>query len=331
MNRIVTSIAAASFLLLSACGGSGGGGNTTVATTTTTTLPVSTIVASVPAGTYGAGSDKQYAFDYLNTQRTVCGFGTIRQQLQLDQAAQSHANYFVTNNIGITHYENQALYPSGYTGDYVNQREVAAGYNYASAGEVITTTVLTYAPSYGEDAIMEFFAAPYHGYDQLLGFRDLGIGINTRNDVVIDFGSTTMNSEQSLGWSDVVTYPCAGTTGVLSQTYADEVPAPISGRNLQFSPIGTPIYIKVRDSNTLTLNSYDLRIQGGSTPVTLIPLSMSNDQNGVFRDHSVMILMPNAPLAKNTTYVFTATGINTYTWNNISPVNISFTFTTGSH
>lgn len=316
---------------LAGCGGSGGGSdNTTVATTTTTTLPVSNIDNTTPIGSYGAGSDKQAAFDYLNAQRIACGFGAVQQQAQIDQAAQAHADYLVLNNLALTHYENQSQYPAGFTGVDVAARETAAGYNLASSDEVLIEAVQAYAPSYGEDAIKEFFVGPYHGYTQLLGFTDVGIGINARHDVAVDFGTTLSRPTQKLGWSDIATYPCAGTTGVLSQSYNDEVPAPIPGRNLLTNPIGTPIYIKARDNNVLTLTSYVLRMQGSTTPVGLMTLSRNNDPGGLIPDQSVMILIPTAPLAKNTTYVLTATGTNVYWQQASSPVNISFTFTTGA-
>lgn len=334
---LAASIAAA--LLLTACGGGGGSAvstdsapgsttTTTVATTTTTTV-ASSIVSNVNPANYGAGSNQRTAYDYLNAQRNACGFGLLQQSTQIDQAAQAHADYLSTNNVVNTHFENQQQFPTGFTGVQVNDRLIAAGYQPTVSTEVITgpITASMFGLPLGEEAVRHLMAAPYHGMGVLGGTRDIGVGVNNRGDYVINLGATVARSVQSPSTTDVLTYPCAGLTNVITKTYGNENPSPITGRNLQTQPIGHPIYVKVRDGQTLNLTAVDLRIDGSNTAVTLNTLNSDNDANNLITPYagkSLWILMPNTPLQANAMYRFTATGTN-----NGQPVNINFTFTTG--
>lgn len=328
---------------LAGCGGGGGGATTTTTTTTFTTVTTTTtttvassvnIQTTFAASTYGAGSVKESAYNYLNQQRISCGFGGLDQNTKLDQAAQAHSDYQVLNNGGITHFETQGN--AGFTGTSPGTRVLAAGYSatdLTTVDEVIsqTTSNLRGATNDGQAAVMSLFTAPYHGYGMLTSLRDVGVGYNnqsqTSGNVTIDMVSTLSKPKQLPAANQVLTYPCSGMKGVLSQSYLGEIPTPIPNRNIGWSvqPIGTPIYVKVRDGQTLVVTNADLRVVGSNTPETLLPLNKTNDVNSEFQDNSVTVYMPNAPLAKNTTYQFTATGTN-----NGQPFNINFTFTTGA-
>ncbi|MGZ3237860.1 MAG: CAP domain-containing protein [Burkholderiaceae bacterium] len=340
---VVSTILASS---LSACGGSsaasGGssGSMTTTATTTTTTTTVasaSTIVTSVMAANYAGGTFQRAYYDYLNTQRGNCGFGLLQQNTLLDTAAQDHAHWTEVNGQS-THIENATTYPNGFTGVTPGDRMTSVGYAWTSGWEILGTTISTYGSTYGQATVMDMFVAPYHGMGQLLGSRDIGIGdISVAANspfpqmewMTVDMGSTSANPPQLLGGTEAATYPCSGTTGVLTRSINGESPSPILGRSLSNNPIGHPIYIKVRDGQTLTLSSYTLHAQGDSTLLTLNLLNRSNDTNALIPDNSLAILMPDAPLIPNTTYIFTATGTNTGA--TIVPVNITMTFTTGAN
>ncbi|RJG02643.1 hypothetical protein [Noviherbaspirillum sedimenti] len=316
--------------LVAACGGGGGdaAGNTTVTTTTTTTSAASTIQNSgITAATYGVGSDKLAGYAYLNAQRLACGFGLLQQDVKLDIAAQAHADYQINNNTS-GHGENSVAFPVGFTGANVYDRNLAAGYSSTTWGEGIAYSFPAYGTDLGQTNLKDLFAAPYHGRTLLLGYRDIGIGVGSnalRRVYSINVATTDARSTQHLAGNVVATYPCAGTTGVLTKTYYDESPAPIAGRNLATQPIGHPVYVKARDGKNLMFSTVDLRVDGGNTALMLNRLDRTTDQNNSLTDGSMIIFMPDAPLATNTTYRFTAAGTN-----NGAAVNINFTFTTGA-
>lgn len=328
--KLVAIVSAA--LAMTACGGGGGGGGTetttTVSTTTTTTVAGSSIVTSVPASSYAGGSDKAGAFAYLNAQRSACGFGMLAQNTNIDTAAQGHTDYMSQNGMTLGH--NQDGSKPGFTGATLSDRLVAAGYPTATAGEVLTANNTTYgAGTFGQGNIMSLFTTPYHGMGLLLGYRHVGMGTGTigagYNILTVDMGTTNAAPKQLLPNNVVATYPCNGSSGILTKTYQNEDPAPIAGRNLQFNPIGHPIYLKVRDGQTIALTTAQLRVNGTNTDLTLRTLAKSNDANNTIADDSVIILMPDAPLQANTSYQFLATGTN-----NGQAFNISMIFTTGA-
>lgn len=311
---------------LTACGG-GGGSSDTVTNTVTPTIATTPIQTTVLAATYAGGTEQRNAYDYLNSQRQLCGFGLLQQDARIDTAAQAHSDYFITNNLTTTHYENKDLYPNGFTGVYPWDRAIAAGYP-NGVSEVIAEPSATYGSTLGQAAVMDLFLSPYHGYGMLRSDRDIGIGYSknsSRNPFVIDFGSTAQRTNQMMMSTQVATYPCNGTTGVLAQSYHDEAPAPISGRNLQTNPIGHPIYLKVVDGNTLVLTSYDLRKVGTNTSLAMQLLDKAHDSASIIADNSSAALIPLLPLEKNASYLFTATGTN-----NGSAISVSFTFGTGA-
>jgi uncharacterized protein YkwD len=311
--------------MLTACGGGGGGGASAPAPV------VDNLQRQVATSTYTAG-EKLSAYNYLNAQRSACGFGLLQQAGALDQAAQAHASYMTTNSLAVTHFEDQVTFPSGFTGVDVAARATAAGYTWTHVGEVVGGSNVTYGSSFGQASIMDLFTGPYHGNAMIRGYSDVGFGFSTVgadpnwNRFVANFGATAQRPIQNFGGDQVSTYPCQGTTGVLSKTYVDESPAPIPGRNLATNPIGHPIYVKVREGQTLVLSTWDVRKVGATSPVTVQLLNKANDPNNNIIDDSVAILLPTAPLEKNVSYQVTATGTN-----DGRAVSVNFTFGTGAN
>lgn len=327
-------------VMLSACGGGGGEavGNattTTVATTTTTTAGgAASIVGVVSPANYVAGNDARNAYDYLNAQRQACGFGLLQQNAQLDTAAQGHTDYMLTNGMSLAHLQDSTK--PGFTGTTLADRLTAAGYPTLGATEVVTAEDTTYGTNFGQANVKAFLSAPYHGIALLRSYRDFGVGVGTTTPapgsvfppnhiMTINLGTTTIRPAQLLATNAIATYPCSGSTGMFAKTYRNEAPAPIPGRNLLLNPIGTPIYLKVRDGQNLVLTSTDLREVGSNTSETLLPLSRANDTNNMFSDNSEVILIPNAPLKFSTTYRLQASGTN-----NGQALTVDFTFTTGA-
>ncbi|SDG80416.1 CAP domain-containing protein [Janthinobacterium sp. YR213] len=363
MKSIKTSVyVTALATLLVACGGGGSdsGNNTGIGVTPPVIPPVSppitppvtppilppvnppitppvlesTIQKEVLAATYAANTEQRNAYNYLNAQRLACGFGQLQQDAKLDVVAQGHASYLSANHL-MSHYQDKIAYPNGFTGKTLADRFSAASYAAVSGAEVLTapyadTYYQSYGFSYGQSAVMDLLASPYHGNGMLQGERDVGVGYGVTDTywrrVVINMGSTSERPRQQLAADQVVTFPCAGTSGILSKTYTNEIPSPIAGRDLLDNPIGHPIYVKVRDGNSLVLNGYVLRKDGTNTDIPLQLLNKENDANGLITDASAAILMPLVPLEKNSSYVFTASGIN-----NNNSISISIKFNTGAY
>jgi uncharacterized protein YkwD len=305
-------------------------GGATVSSTTTTTLAASSIVSNVIPATYGAGSDRQGAYDYLNAQRGACGFGMLQQHVKLDQAAQAHTDYLVTNNLLLGHYEDQQQFPTGFTGVAPSDRITAAGYQWTATTEVIAGSrpSLLFGTTDAQARVMELFSVPYHGVAMLRNYREIGIGYNgvsPRSTLIFDMATSSTMPSQNLASNIVATYPCNGSAGILAKTYSDETPTPIAGRNLQTQPIGHPIYLLARASQALSLTSSDLREVGTQTALATTVLTQATDANGQLASNEI-IVMPTAPLAINTTYRFQAQGTN-----NGQPFTVNFTFTTGGN
>lgn len=336
-----TALTLAVAFALTACGGGGGGSDTASNNTPQTpqtppsTVLDSSVQAQPTASNYGAGTAAKDAYEFLNAQRVSCGFGSLDQSAQIDTAAQAHSDYLKNNNLAGSHYEDQTNYPAGFTGVTPDVRIKAAGYAASSGAgsEVIGyASASTFGTTLGRAAVMGLFLAPYHGMGMLQGDRDVGIGYNTvSTQLIMDFGYTNVRPKQQLASNVVASYPCNGTTGVLTKSYYDESPAPFAGRNLQTTPIGHPIFLKVRDAQTLALSAYELRKSGATMPVPVQLLSKASDTSGIFRDNSNIVIVPTVPLDPNSTYTFTASGSNTTVSNTAQAVNVSFTFTTGAY
>lgn len=328
MKNAVAFTAVVAALILTACGGGGGSSTPAGQNNNQTQTQPSTIVTTANPANYGAGTQQRNAFDYLQGQRSTCGFGLLEQSAQLDTAAQAHTDYLTLHNLVRTHLEDQVNFPAGFTGTTPVARMAAAGYALAfgAGSEVIgEAQVSNYGTTIGQAATMNLLSLPLHGFGMLQGDRDVGVGYtNANTELIYNFAFSNARPKQLLASNEVRTYPCNGVSGVLSQSYYDEAPAPIPGRNLATQPIGHPIYLKARDGQTLTITTSDLRVQGGGAPVATQLLNRGSDASNTIPDNSIAIVMPLAPLATNTTYAFTAAGTNAG-----EAFNVSFTFTTG--
>ena len=164
------------------------------------------------------------------------------------------------------------------------------------------------------------------------GFRNIGIGFapSTLPDYpyfVANYGTATGTAFQQLGSDDVATYPCDGVTGVNFQLRG-EIPNPVPGRNLSTNPIGTPILIKVRNGNPLTVTSAAMiNVATGAVVVLRPPVTRDNDPNGVAGGFGPgeAYVAPDAPLERGTQYQVTVAGTN-----NGVAFSRSFRFTTGT-
>ena len=333
--------------LLSSCGGGDDGGapaaSAAPAQAAVPDSPNPSIVASLPGSpSHPPGSEELAAFNLLNAERGRCGFGLLADNVPLNAAARAHADYLIINGVS-SHLEDQTRYPEGFTGTDPAARVKAQGY--LDAGGVADEFALfsTSGPvlpkqGLGELGVRGLLNAPYHLNGLMSGYRDVGLAVRTNADtgkgarvavVQINAAYQASAGPQQLGSSDVQTYPCQGTTGVNRQL-TNESPNPVPGRDLRASPLGTSIYIAVREGNRLTIGSAAMTLASTGQAVSLRPaVTGANDPygpcaSGCFRPHQAYVV-PDAPLQADTAYSVTITGTN-----NGQAFSRSFTFTTGS-
>lgn len=335
-KRTLSAVAAASALaLLAACGG--GGDETAAATPGDTTIPStpaddSSMVEAILTPSYAASSEEYAAYRLLNNERVRCGFGSLRQNAQLDQAAQAHADWMILNNL-YSHYES-ASYPSGFTGVYPADRASAAGYSTTYAvGEGIAFGSNGTKIGRGEAGVRELLAGVYHAIGVLQPMKDIGISVREPADVgastVIvptEIVTGTKDGYQLLAADAVVTYPCDGTAGV-DYALEDEEPNPVPGRNLSTQPLGHPVTVMARYGQVLVINTASMhRVSDGAEVVLRAPVTGDSDPNGRLANApQIGYVLPDAPLQPQTSYRVSISGTN-----NGAAFQKTFTFTTGN-
>ena len=335
----LTLVAASTAIFLSACGGGGGGTTTTAATPTpvvptpaapvTPTAPVTTaptptpltanFVTSVPAPAYPAGSKELAAFNLLNAERTQCGFGKLAQNSQLDAAAKAHADYQLLNNVD-SHFESLAQFPLGFTGVTSAERIVFQGYDGlgASTDEYATAIGQGTKAGRGERSIRSLLAAPYHLSGLVSSYRDIGLSLRNGADVGVTTSRVILQinpaykasaGPQLMAASDVLTYPCDGSTGVI-RLLDNETPNPVPARDLATQPLGTAILVTVREGQTVRITSSTVTKVSTGTPVVMrAAIDNSNDPSNAFPTHQAYVI-PDGPLDANSSYNVVVAGTN---------------------
>ncbi len=334
--------AAGLVLLLAACGG-GSDSAAPPAQSIAASPAASTPVAAPPdvISAYQAGSEELAVYTLLNAERNRCGFGLLAANSQLDAAARAHADYQLINSRN-SHLEDVRV-PEGFTGTDPETRIRAQGYT--NVGGVTdeyafftSTRPISSVRGLGEIAIRSLLNAPYHLNGLMTGYRDIGIAVRSSADtgrgangafVQINAAFKASVGLQLLGAADVKTYPCDGATGV-SPLLSNESPNPVPGRDLGVNPLGSTVYIAVREGNRLTITTASMT-DGvtGQNVILRVPVTSLNDPygpcaTGCFKANQAYIAA-DAPLQASTAYIVTITGTN-----NGTAFSRTFTFTTGS-
>ena len=331
-NLYLSAIALSISTLLTGCGG---GGDTAAAVTpapvvpTTPVVKPSTIVTAVATSTYATTSEEYAAFNLLNAERQRCGFGTLAQNANLDQAALAHANWQLLNN---TYSHTETTGTTGFTGATPTNRATAAGYS--PSGSVSESLAFGTSPSKsgrGEAGIRELLSAPYHAATMLDSARDVGISVRSPIDLglsslipVTQVSPGLSTTFQLLASDTVATYPCANTAGV-NYRLTNEDPSPVPDRNLRTRPVGHPVIVMVRRGNTLVISSASMsKLSDGQSVALRTPITRANDPNSVLLGN-VGYIIADAALEVSTSYAVTINGTN-----NGAPFTKSFSFTTGT-
>jgi hypothetical protein len=358
--------ALAAATLLTACGGGGGDGAVQQASTPSTP-PIPAVnnyelQTTVPSPTYAAGSWQEFAFAYLNDHRTRCGFGALKQDARLDQAAQAHSSYLArqSKEIGWTGSNGQqidlhAQDPARplFTGQTPTERARAAGYT-GDVGEAISTTA-TRAVSPLNSAtekvmlrwnLQELLAVPYHMGILMSDAREVGFGFQPWTysvDPPFSISQLVVNPgyaqwpQRSL--TEVVSFPCEGSTDLQEAVY-DEIPDPTVGQGEIKLAMGRAILVMGPRGSTLKVLTSSVtpvaRLDGqslGSTPSFtsgagypggMFVLTADNDKNRLIRDPSKAFLHAHKPLAKCTKYRVDVS----FTVNGGAPMSKTFQFST---
>ena len=325
-------------MLLVACGGGGGGGSTTTAPTPADLVVPSTITAATVTPNYPDGSEELAAYNTLSTARTTCGFGGLNQNTLLDQAALNH-NFYMAVNSSFTHSEVSGS--RGFTGANSNDRATFVGYPLVRptfSENLYLFSGTSNKLGYGAKGVTGLLGAPYHLRGLVGAHREVGLSVRSSGIVgsgadyaepglapavwlSISAGSTQALTPQRQSSSDVLTYPCNGVTGTAYQL-TGESPNPVTPRDLATNPIGQPILVQLLEGRLLVVSSASVTGPGGS--VALLPtMTYANDPNFRVEPHQA-IIMPNLPLAPNTSYSVVINGTN-----NGVAFTRSFSFTTG--
>lgn len=330
-------------LLLAACGG--GGGGAAPAPTPVASLSYQALVTSVSPFTYTNPSDNLTIATNLNTLRQNTGVGLLAQNSALDTAAKNHADYLVTNSLvngtylntnfsGTlgAHYEDQATYPTGFTGATPQARATAAGY----AGSVVE--VASFGAATGADCLTSFEDSVYHLADILSAAIDVGVDFANGGAGVcmIELGTPSTTAGQLPASGTVTVYPY-DTENSVPPTFYNQAENPVPAPDLLKA--GHPVAVSLYSlggytslaASDIVLNTFTLT-QGATTITARILDSSAITTTGpaVTPDSNLtkpgfIVLLPESPLSASTTYnvSFSATVKST-------PVSKTWSFTTGA-
>ncbi len=210
------------------------------------------------ASSVWAADEKTAALAEINQTRVLVGLPPVSLNANLDQAAQSHANYLQANLDGISHDETPGL--PFFTGASPSERVTAADYTWRTVSEVISGGITS-----GQQAVQHLVKAIYHRLGILApAVAEVGIGLGTASgklsNVVIDFAATTSNAvTPPSGW--LGTYPVQGQTGVDPAFNSDdESPDPVPHQNR----VGYPVSLHGGATDKLSVTRFGLKPVGGA-------------------------------------------------------------------
>lgn len=221
--------------------GCGGGGSSQEGPTTTLpeANPITLPITEMPTSSYSGF--KQEAFERLNEARIAAGVSAVRQNAQLDAAAQAHAEYLAVNYV-TGHYEDPTK--PLFTGRSSNERASAQGYPNRVRTEIVTNF---FSDAGGNDHINFHLTSVYH----LAGALD-----PSSNEVGVGVADTSIPSRYipssfTLGTTDqrlrpveaIWVWPTAGSVDMPRRFFpASETPNPFPdlGTNPSIA-VGAPI------------------------------------------------------------------------------------------
>lgn len=339
MNTKKTVLTIAVSCLIAACGGGGGSESPSTGGGVPET-PKENYPVNVTPSSY-ADKNRTDIYDFINKNRTACGFSSVKQRAELDESAGRHAKYLQVNKV-LSHVE-YAGSPEFYAAT-LSERIAKAGFETMGATEIASSvsggTLFagsgasnTREPS-GLDNIKELFATVYHLQAAFVEHSDMGIGFSISENLsgvpqttnfysaaVVNFGTPKGSQPVAYVGSDVRTFPCEGVADV-SPMFMGEAPSPFPARDFSTAPMGTPIYVAAPSSQKIALSSY--KVTGGGGSVQAQALTSANDPQRLIKENEAFVV-PDTPLQSNTLYQVEISGTV-----DGKPFSRSFAYRTGT-
>ncbi|SIO72875.1 Cysteine-rich secretory protein family protein [Burkholderia sp. GAS332] len=361
-----TAVSLAATMMLVACGGGGGGSSNTGAaapasgaSTPASTAPTTNsgnLQTSVPTAAYTGGTAQASIFSQLNAYRSAMGVGLLKQDSILDTSASAHALYLVDNfangNItSVTHNE-VSTFADYYEATPLSRAQKAG----APATEWIAENAAVGLNQATGDAnasncLGQYLNTVYHLQGATVIQETIGIGFQTNlaqgtYGCVLDFGETTnvvgtptanglyVGGGQQMATTTIAHSPISNETNVARAMVAESPnPAP------DLTSPGRPLMVRMTAASAgdvLTVSSFTLTAADGTVvPARIIvPSAAMTGSTGATADVNnglypgVVFLLPQAPLAANTTYTAAFSGQRN--GKPVSATPITWTFTTGS-
>lgn len=333
-NLKVSATMVAIAILATACGGGSSSPATPVATTpntpaapvtpSTPTTPVvvpGDLQTTVPALTYAAASEEFAFVSTLNTFRAQVGVGLLAQNTLLDQAAQNHLQYVLTNDAnnggtvimsdvdpatGRNYFHIESASMPLFTGVQELDRAKAVGYTGTYVGE----EGMFGGGKGAQAAFASVVATIYHRAGLMYqGLREVGVAAGTDKSqtfvLEMGYGKPQTNASDFLG-----AYPADKQTSVGLSTGV-ELPNPfpeLSTSNADFpTKTGYPISVVSKEGMRIEVLTFTVSEAGASTPLAARVLTSDNDPNHYLASN-IAFLVANAPFKSNTTYSVAFTG-----------------------
>jgi hypothetical protein len=247
----------------------------------------------------------------------------------MDQAAQAHAEWMVTNDT-FAHAEVEGT--PGFTGENWARRDEAFGYVPVGGSEVMSFGMSGEA---GVDALVNMVSHR----SGMLAFEpvDVGVGWTAKSSdavptpLVIDLTQPGSERTRELGQAaqpaihGACIWPLDGARGVPLRMGL-EIPNPVPTQDV--STLGTPVSLNVDGSRAISAVQFTLTNTRTGADVTTKLLTNQNDPNFLIPE-SFIAVIPLAPLSPNTTYAVVFSGSTVqFPSGLVEPVNRAWSFTT---
>jgi uncharacterized protein YkwD len=243
----------------------------------------------------------------VDLRRSQIGLPALPLNVQLEAAARGHANYITINNLSGGHFQNEAQFSNGFTGNTPSDRIKSAGYvavpDSRGSSALSTGEVVARGSMHGETAVDTLIQAIYHRvgiFGTSFDEQGAGVGQNSQGITVINFGSRKYPQPKApTGWVGI--YPFEGQSGIPVDFYSDEEsPDPIPNLNR----VGYPVSLHIDGTRVLTVTSFTIApVNAAGTALQSLPVQLLSTASGdTHIPASVAAIVPLTVLQYGTVY-----------------------------
>jgi hypothetical protein len=279
----------------------------------------------------GYDTERLAAFNRLNEIRLSAGLGMVAQSTAMDQAAQAHADWMVTNDV-FSHQEQVGT--PGFTATDWPLRDEVFGYVPVGGSEVMAASGQARAEL---DALVN---GVYHRAG-ILAFEPVDVGIgwtsatatHVATPLVIDMTRPGSDPIRGLGQAaqltigDVSIWPLDHATDVPVQLGLEN-PNPVPGQDVL--TLGTPPSITVDRLKTISTFTFVLTNTATGAVVPTRTLTNQDDPNFLIPP-SFVAAIPLVVLNPGTTYTASFSGNAATLGGDPQSVDRTWSFTTAAH